>query len=205
LLGRLLNREFDGDDIPFSPAERNTVRIIDNRIYSAKVLRVNYTTYDVRREQDSINPRTDHRDVMVPSPEDGPDASPYWYARVLGVFHARVLHTGPAARNRSIQRMEFLWVRWFGTVPGHKSGFKPGRLPKIGFVPETDELAFGFLDPSLVIRACHLIPAFADGTTTDLLNSTHTAARLPGETSDWTSFYVSMYAFKCFIFFGNID
>jgi hypothetical protein len=101
--------------------------------------------------------------------------------------------------------MEFLWVRWFGTVPGHKSGFKPGHLPKIGFVPKTDELAFGFLDPSLVIRACHLIPAFADGTTTDLLNSTHTAARLPRETSDWTSFYVSMYAFKCLISFGNID
>src|ERR1700722_14226429 len=101
--------------------------------------------------------------------------------------------------------MEFLCVRWFGTVPGHKSRFKPGHLPKIGFVLKTDELAFGFLDPSLVIRACHLIPAFADGTTTDLLNSTHTAARLPRESSDWTSFYVSMYAFKCLISFGNID
>jgi len=133
---------------------------------------------------------------MVASPEDGPDALPYWYARVLGVFHVRVLHTGPAARNRSVQRMEFLWVRWFGTVPGYKSGLKAGRLPKIGFVPETDDMAFGFLDPSLIIRACHLIPAFADGRTNDLLASKHKAGRHPGETSDWTTFYVSMYGFR---------
>jgi len=98
LLRRLFNQEFDGD-FHFSSAERNTIRIVDNHIYSAKVLRVNYTTYDVRREQDSINPRTDHRDVMVVLPKDGPDALPYWYACVLGVFHVHVLHTGPAARN----------------------------------------------------------------------------------------------------------
>ena len=46
LLGRLLNREFDGDEHQFTNAEQNTIRIVDNRIYSAKVLHVNYTTYD---------------------------------------------------------------------------------------------------------------------------------------------------------------
>lgn len=58
LLGRLLNKSYDGDEHMFSDADRNTVRIVDNRIYSAKVLRVNYTTYDIRRNQDSMNPRT---------------------------------------------------------------------------------------------------------------------------------------------------
>lgn len=47
LLGRLLNREFDGDEHQFTNAEQNTIRIVDNRIYSAKVLHVNYTTYDI--------------------------------------------------------------------------------------------------------------------------------------------------------------
>jgi hypothetical protein len=192
LLGRLLSWKFDGDDHQFTNAERNTVRIVDNRIYSAKVLRVNYTTYDVRRDQDSMNPSTERRDVMVLSPEEGPDAHPYWYARVLGVFHARVLHTGPQAVNRSVQRMEFLWVRWLGIMPGHKYGFKAARLPKIGFVPETDDQAFGFLDPSLVVRGCHLIPAFADGRTSELLATPHTAARLPGEIDDWAAYYVGM-------------
>ena len=88
---------------------------------------------------------------MVPSPETGPNAHPYWYACVLGVFHAKVMHIGPEARNCSIQYMEFLWVRWFGVEPCYKWGFKAARLPKIGFVPDTDNCAFGFLDPSLVI------------------------------------------------------
>lgn len=77
---------------------------------------------------------------MVMSPETGDEAHPYWYARVLGVFHARILHTGPAAKNRSVQYMEFLWVRWFGLDPDHRYGFKAARLPKIGFVPDTDIL-----------------------------------------------------------------
>ncbi|KAJ7640944.1 hypothetical protein B0H17DRAFT_894423, partial [Mycena rosella] len=49
VLGRLLNRDFDGDSHEeFTPADRNTVRIVNNRIYASKTLRVNYTTYDVR-------------------------------------------------------------------------------------------------------------------------------------------------------------
>jgi hypothetical protein len=187
LLGRLLNQDYDGDERGFSDDDRNTVRILDNRLYSAKVLRVNYTTYDIRRGQDSLNPRTQHCDVMVRSREDDPDAHPYWYARILGIFHTR-----PAATNYSAQNMQFLWVRWFGIEPGHQSGLKVGRLPKIGFIPESDDQAFGFLDPSLVIRGCHLIPTFADGRTTELLRSGATAARPIGESDDWTAFYVNV-------------
>jgi hypothetical protein len=69
---------------------------------------------------------------------------------------------------------------------------KAARLPKIGFIPDTDDSAFGFLDPSLVVRGCHLIPAFADGRTSTLLASTHTAARSPNEIDDWVAFYVNM-------------
>jgi hypothetical protein len=191
LLGRLLHQQYDGDEQEFSDSDRNTVRIQNNRIYSAKVLRINYTTYDVRRDQDSINPRT-NSDVMVLSRDSAPGAHPYWYCRVLGIFHAKVLHTGPAATNRSVQHMEFLWVRWYGEVPGHRWGFKAARLFKVGFVPDTDDQAFGFLDPSLVVRACHLVPAFNDGRTADLLRAQISAARRPGEAEDWRAFYVMM-------------
>lgn len=54
---------------------------------------------------------------MVLSPESGEDAHPFWYAQVLGVFHAWVLHTDPAAANKSVQNIEFLWVCWLGLVP----------------------------------------------------------------------------------------
>lgn len=130
---------------------------------------------------------------MVMSPETDPNAHPYWYARVLGIFHLRVLHTGPAAKNRSVQHLEFLWIRWLGIVPGHRYGFKAGRLPKFGFVPETSETSdpFGFLDPSLVIRGCHLIPAFEDERTFDLLSVNPSAGRPLGDTNDWTAFYVN--------------
>ena len=192
LLSCLLGHEFDGDEVKYTSEDRSTIRIIGDQIYSGKVLRINYTTYDIRRAQDSMNPRT-HCDVMVLSTETGLNAHKYWYARVLGVFHAKVMHSGPEARNRSVQHMEFLWVRWFGMEPSYCWGFKTARLPKIGFVPDTDEGAFGFLDPSLVIRGCHLVPCFAGSRTPDLLSSSSpTAARQLDEVDDWMNYYVMM-------------
>ena len=60
-------------------------------IYQHRVLRVNYTTYDMRRDQDSLNPQS-HPDIMLLSHEDKNDDNwhPYWYARVIGIFHANV-------------------------------------------------------------------------------------------------------------------
>ena len=89
--------------------------------------------------------------------------------------------------------MEFLWVRWLGIEPGHRSGSKVARLPKIGFVEDTDEDAFGFLDPDLVIRGCHAIPDFNSGRTSSLMSyDGPTVARSPSEKDDWTNFYVNM-------------
>lgn len=131
---------------------------------------------------------------MVMSPETGPNAHPFWYARVLGIFHAEILHTGAHSSNNGAQRMEFLWVRWFGVEPDYRFGFKVARLPKVGFVPEDDLSAFGFLDPALVLRGCHLIPAFAGGRTNELLKTVFpTAARPLDETDDWENFYVTMW------------
>ena len=194
MLARLQNCEYDGEDHKYSAAEQNTVQILNNRIYLSKVLQVNFTSYDVHHEQDSMNPWT-NCNVMVLSPKSGEDVHPFWYTQVLGVFHARVLHTDPAAANKSIQNIQFLWVRWLGLVPGRRFGFKQARLPKVGFLPHTDSLVFGFLDPSLVLRGCHLIPAFADGKTSDLLPVMRSATRSPDEHKDWAAFYVMMYVF----------
>ena len=139
-----------------------------------------------------MNPHT-HCDVMVLSSETGASAHPYWYARILGIFHAKVLHMGPAAKNHSVQHMEFLWVQWFGMEPDYVSGAHVACFPKVGFVPNTDNGAFGFLDSSLVIYGCHLVPAFATGRTQTLLHTTSpTAAHLPNEIDDWMNYYVIM-------------
>jgi hypothetical protein len=194
LLNRLLGRDFDGDDPQvFTEDERNSVWINSNQIYSVKTLSVNYTTYDIRRDRDTINP-DNHQFAMVRSPEDGPDVHPYWYAQVLGVYHAFVYTTHPDARDQSVKRMEFLWVRWLGLEPKYRSGSRYARLPMVGFVEDSDELAFGFLDPSLVIRGCHLIPRFHSARTNALMAyDGPTAARTPGSTDDWTNYYVNMY------------
>ena len=130
---------------------------------------------------------------MLWSPEVARGAHPYWYAQVLGIYHTLVSTTHPAAPSGSAQHMQFLWVRWLGAEPGHRSGSKIARLPKIGFVEDTDEDAFGFLDPDLIIRGSHLIPAFNSGRTCDLMSySGPTVARSSDEKDDWVNFYVNM-------------
>jgi len=110
LLSQLLKRDHDGDEQEFLDDDRNSVRIIDNCLYSVKVLQVNHTTYDIRRGQDSLNPWTQHCNIMVRSCEDDPESHPHWHARIIGIFHVWVLHTGPAAMNCLVQNMQFLWV-----------------------------------------------------------------------------------------------
>ncbi len=164
--------------------------------------RLYYTSYDVQRESDTIN-LTSCPNVIVRAPPldqfDGSDTyEPFWYARVIGIYHAKVFTEHPRVQDGAqVRRMNFLWVRWFGNEPNYRYGFHEGRLPKIGFVPSTDDFAFGFLDPAHVIRSCQLIPAFSTGRTTALLPcatslARHNGAGKPTETDDWTNFYVNM-------------
>ncbi|KAF8156614.1 hypothetical protein B0H34DRAFT_658016 [Crassisporium funariophilum] len=95
LLSRLLGHVFNGVEPTFTDDERDSVEIIYNWMYRHKTMCVNYTTYDMQREQDTVNPRT-RPDIMVLSYEDDGDSyHPYWYACVLGIFHVNIQHTTP--------------------------------------------------------------------------------------------------------------
>src|SRR5579863_8028159 len=108
-------------------------------------MHLNYTTYDVRRNGDVIISRT-YPDIIVKSPEAGPQAQSFWYACMLGIFHTLVTSTHQEVQDRSLHQIEFLWVQWFGMKPGpYHHGFCYTRLPKIGFVGSSDEYAFMFL------------------------------------------------------------
>ena len=157
-------------------------------------MRINYMTYDVRRNGDTINPWV-YPDIMVKSSETGLSVELYWYAHVIGIFHAYVLSTHPDVRVRTLRSMDFLWVRWFGVEPApYHHGFRYARLPKIGFVESLDKYAFTFLDPTQVVRGAHLIPAFSTGCTSALLPVPRSVARIliPNEEDDWVNFYVNM-------------
>jgi hypothetical protein len=127
---------------------------------------------------DTINTQM-YLDVMVTSPETGPNAQLYWYAHVIRIFHAIVLLTHLELEEMAWSRthIDFLWVQWFGMEPGrYCHRLWVGYLPKIGFVESTDKYAFTFLDPRQAIRGAYLIPAFAEGHSSALLPAKKSAA-----------------------------
>lgn len=170
----------------FTNKDRMTLKLVNDRIYRHKVLRVNYTTYNLRRDQDSLNPRT-HSDIMVLS---GDDTQPYWYARIIGIFHAMVLQTGQS-KSGDPKKMEFLFVRWFGIDDDDDKigGWRTKKLHQIGFV-EGDK-AFGFVDPADIIRGVHLIPRFSLGRTKELLDPSFARSAVDDD-EDWVRYYVNM-------------
>jgi hypothetical protein len=138
-----------------------------NRIYRHNIMRINYTTYDVRRGQDTINPSTSHHNVMVLADrlDDDDDTSnhPFMYARVLGIFHANVVWASPVTVDYRPQRVEFLWVRWYESLSDSPAGWATCTLDQVHFPSMADEQSFGFLDPADVMRGCHIIPRFVKG------------------------------------------
>jgi hypothetical protein len=121
---------------------------------------------------------------------------PFWYARVIGIFHVNVQYRDRLSYN-DWETVHFLWVRWFGrSEPANIRVSQPvnqHRLDWVGFVTEKDDTdPFGFLDPADVIRSCHLIPAFNDGQTNELMGPS--IARISGDSdSDWKYYYINRF------------
>jgi hypothetical protein len=151
-------------------------------------MQVHYTTYDMRRNYDTINPKT-HADVMVLSGESTP-SHPYWYARVMGIYHVDMWLQGGGQAKK--QRLEILYIRWLAPLISHQSGMQCAQLPKVAFMEESDYDVFGFLDSGQVIRGTHLIPAFASGRGVSSLRHGKSLACPKGELDDWEVYYVGM-------------
>jgi len=98
---------------------------------------------------------------MLLSNSDGKD-HPFSYARVLGIFHANIIYTGPRSKDFLSHQIKFLWVRWFEIVQDCL-GWEQHVPDTIKFLLMANEDTFGFVDLVNVLRACHVIPSFADG------------------------------------------
>lgn len=165
------------------------------RIYGHNIFRINYTTYDVRRSQDTLNPNTDHRDIMMldGGSTDGSgivEPHRFCYARIIGVYHANIQYIGPGLKDYSPRRLDFLHIRWFELVPPdpHYGGL---ALDRLRFVPMNSKEAFDFVDPAEALRGCHLIPAFAKGR----LHPDNTASScLAKDSNDWKFYYINRYS-----------
>jgi hypothetical protein len=203
LLCRLDSDKFRSNETSITANDRNRVNFVNNHIFKHKVMRVNYTTYDLRRAQDSLNSRT-HADFMtLPStpcdayPESISNQSfPYRFGRIIGIFHAMVLYNVPGSRIQVFesQHMEFLYVRWFTLAADqhYRGGWKTKHLHRIRFVDVDDTDAFGFLDPQDIIRGVHLIPVFQHGRTSELLPPSAIVRPQSDNNEDWKYFYVNM-------------
>lgn len=188
---------------PVEQLAPNYVVVKSDRIFKHKLARFYYTTYDVRRSEDVINPRTSHCDVMLladPEPNDtssidAADTHPFLYGRVIGIYHANVVYVGPGAKNYEPMRFDFLHVRWFqldivDLTSNHSSEWEFLRLNRLSFPTMTEKYSFGFVDPSVILRGCHLIPAFCMGKRhPDGIGF----SAMSKDAKDWRGYYVNRY------------
>ena len=159
-----------------------------------------YTTYDMQCAQDSFNPRN-HCDFMAlaPSSNEGPASGhPFVYGRILGIFHAYVRYAEAGLRTQhEYRQVDFLWVRWFRLDSTFDAGWDSRRHFCLQFIPSSMPGAFGFMDPSDVLRSVHAIPAFAYGRTSKLLPYRYSIGRQPRELDEyhkeWKFYFVNTY------------
>lgn len=180
------------DGAQYNLDDRSEIRIVGGRFYTHKTVQINYTTYDMRREYDIVNPRK-HADIMTASPNLDVDTGtstcghPFAYAQVLGIYHADVVRIG-SGHSVSTHTVEFLYVNWYRRDVSFKAGFKHRRMHRLQLMPASENNACGFLDPGDVIRGCHIIPAFACGQI-DSDEITDTSRDSP----QWRYHYVNLY------------
>nr|GAT54741.1 predicted protein [Mycena chlorophos] len=177
----------------FTDQQLGEVIIKNDMLYAHATMQVNYTTYDVRREQDLLNPRT--RRFFIVHADDHLDPHRFWYGEIIGVYHTYVALAVGAAGPRAaphFQRVQVLWVRWFQRDKSHRCGLELKRFPRVRYMPHTSADAFGFLDPQDVVRGAHLIPAFQHGRTDEYLPFKSIARRKSAGDEDWTFYYANM-------------
>ncbi|TEB19263.1 hypothetical protein FA13DRAFT_1719017 [Coprinellus micaceus] len=169
------------------------ILIRDNRLFSHKLLKINYTTYDVRRDQDVLHVETPQSNAMFLndrySVETRPAEHPYIYGKLLGVFHADVSFTGTlpdGVQSREFRRIDFAWVHWYEFI-GSKNLFS---LDRVAPYPLDSDMALDFVDPCDILRGVHLVPHFAFGKAdgpapiSDLVHSHH----------EWKAYYINRFA-----------
>lgn len=195
LISEIRGIRHEGEDTVYSGEERCQLQIRDDFLHPHTHLRLNYTSYDVRRGQDSLSLRSNCRDIFVPSGEDpARSPHPFWYARVLAILHVNARDT--SVPGSEFQRVDVLWVCWFGYIKHvDRSG-----LDCIGFVPHSSAGAFSFISPKDTIRASHINPAFHYGRDTEGSPVRTTFVEEKG--GDWAYYYVNRWG-SCLCFMYN--
>lgn len=168
--------------------EWQAVTFKHDRIFKHNIMRINYTRYDVHRDEDIIHIGTGRRcNIMTLNPTYTSGHSHlFCYARVLGIFHANVMYIGAGNTDYRARRLEILWVRWYKLESGNTAF---SGLDRVSFLPVNDECAFGFLDPGDVVRGCHVIPAFRHGKARE--DGEPGLSHWAQDVVDWKSYFIN--------------
>jgi hypothetical protein len=135
----------------YSDQQANRVVIVKERLYVHKTLRIHYTTYDLQRSSDYLNPSTDAHAIVRTDEEAG---YKHRYCRIILVFH--VLVRDAKHPERGEKRRDVCFVRWLRPAEDFKSGFEIMKPPRVEFFDKDDASAFGFINPKNIIRRVHM-------------------------------------------------
>ncbi|RXW11255.1 hypothetical protein EST38_g14600 [Candolleomyces aberdarensis] len=192
LLPRILRRL--GFDLTKSyEDEWASVVIKDHRLYQHRLLRINYTTYDVRRDQDVIHLETPQCNIMLLNSDFSASGSHslYLYSRVLGIYHANVSYIGvlpDGTRRYDSFRLDVVWGQWYETLD--HPGKEEFQLDRLRLCPVGTPQSLHFIDPSDILRAVHLIPQFSLGKVDSLPPKSRLVT--PQE-SEWKGYYINRF------------
>jgi hypothetical protein len=215
-LERLVKEDSSAGSVDTSANDRDRIVIDKERLYQHQILNVHFTSYEGRRERDIVNPNTSRRDIMcliAPDTSDDEDASVegakagkeadtseeagsapkhrFCYGRLLGIYHVNVIYSGRGSLDRRPRRFDLLWVRWFEEIGGPNS-WSDGQLDRLRFYPLHSPDAVGFLDPSHVLRACHLISRFSLG---KVEGHAPEYSRIAKADEDWVEYLVNRWVY----------
>ena len=92
----------------------NFVFLKNDCIYLHKLVRFHFTTYDVRRGTNVINPGASRHNIMLLADNAEGIASSnlhhFLYAWILGAYHVNAIYTGPGMCDFEAHHFDFLWV-----------------------------------------------------------------------------------------------
>ena len=152
-------------------------------------MRIKYTTYDTRRDEDLIHLDTEQTNIMLLNPaySYGSSLHPFIYGKVIAILHAEVAYVGDIARegaDYTYYPIEFLWVRWYNVIPSSSDS----ELDKAELLPIDHAAAHSFIDPRQVLRACHIIPDFDSGVRYE---DGKGKSAIANDGSDWSKYFIN--------------
>ncbi|KAJ3521791.1 hypothetical protein NMY22_g12164 [Coprinellus aureogranulatus] len=160
--------DFNGESLEEVAQELDWSNLVlkDDRLYTHRIMRIKYTTYDARRDEDIIHLETDQSNIMMLNREHsyGHPSHPYTYGKVIAIIHTDVGFVGDIGRQGSsytFRSMEVLWVRKYRMLPS--SGPEGLALDEAELVAIDEPGSHTLIDPVEVVRACHIVPDFTRG------------------------------------------